>query len=57
MKVSWNLARAKIGRNASLNPIKNSYCLLEQETSHLLLSTGYFQEQIQVWFTLTIDLK
>jgi len=33
------------GRGSS--PIKGPCCLLEQETLHLLLSTGLFQEQIR----------
>ena len=34
------------GRGSS--PIKGPCCLLEQETLHLLLSTGLFQERIRV---------
>jgi len=32
---------------AGLSPIKGPRCFLEQETLPLLLSTGWFQEQIQ----------
>ena len=33
-----------------LSPIKGPCCFLEQETLPLLLSTGWFQEWIRVWF-------
>jgi len=33
-----------------LSPIKGPRCFLEQETLPLLLSTGWFQEGIRVWF-------
>ena len=34
----------------SLNPIKGFRCFLEEATLPSLLSTGWFQEQIWVWF-------
>ena len=35
----------------SSNPIKGSCCFLQQKNWHLsVLSTGWFQEQIQAWF-------
>ena len=34
----------------SSSPIKALRCFLEQETLPLLLSTGWFQEQIRAWF-------
>jgi len=34
-----------------LNPIKISHCFFEQDTLPSLLSTGWFQEQIQMWLT------
>ena len=34
----------------SYSPIKGPCCFLEQETLPLLLSTGWFQEQIRAWF-------
>ena len=35
----------------SSNPIKGSLCFLKQESLHSLLSTGWFQEWIQAWWT------
>jgi len=32
------------------SPINGPLCFLEQETLPLLLSTGWFQEQIWAWF-------
>ena len=32
------------------SPIKGPCCFLQQETLHLLLSTGWFQERIRAWF-------
>jgi len=31
------------------SPIKGPRCVLEQETLHLLLSTGWFQELYRTW--------
>ena len=38
--------------NSRINKVisKVPYCLLEQETLPLLLSTGWFQERIRAWF-------
>ena len=41
---------ARLTRNVEVvgpSPIKGPHCFLEQEASPLLLSTGWFQEQIQ----------
>jgi len=35
-------------------PIKGPRCFLEQETLPLLLSTGWFQEQIRADFTMEL---
>ena len=32
------------------SPMKGPRCFLEQETLPLMLSTGWFQEQIRGWF-------
>ena len=42
---------ARLTRNVEVvgsSPIKGTQCFLEQETLPLLLSTGWFQEQIRV---------
>jgi len=40
-----------MSRYTCLYIIKDSRCFLEQETLPSLLSTGWFQERIRVWFT------
>ena len=41
---------ARLTRNWSVTPIKGSHYFLEQETLPSLLSTGWFQGWIWVWF-------
>ena len=51
---------ARLTRNVkvvSSSPTKGPCCFLEQETSPLLLSTGWFQEQIISERDITIKLK
>jgi len=44
----WLVCTTRIRSVVSLNPIIGSQCFLERESLLSLLSTGWFQEQIQV---------
>jgi len=37
-------------KELSVEPCQSLYYPLEQESVHLLVSTGWFKESIQVWF-------
>ena len=49
MKAVGCMSDSKCGDHG-FEPHQRPRCFLEQETLHLLLSTGWFQEQIQARF-------